>query len=75
MSIRGRSVQPESRPLGAAIGLVALLFVAAVFVFLSRDVSRLDLLRSTFTPGGAADYAFTLEQRVAPQRAVSQRAD
>ena len=56
-------------PLGAAIALVGVLFLAAVFVFLSRDVAPLDLLRSTFSPGSQADYAFTLEQRVAPQRA------
>ena len=52
----------------AAIALVATLFIAAVFVFLTRDVSRLDLLRATFSPGSQADYAFNLEQRVAPQR-------
>ena len=56
-------------PLSAAIALMGVLFLAAVLVFLSRDVAPLDLLRSTFSPGSRADYAFTLEQRVAPQRA------
>ena len=56
-------------PLGAAIALVGVLFLASVFVFLSRDVAPLELWRSTFSPGSRADYAFTLEQRVAPQRA------
>ena len=57
-------------PLSASIGLVTLLFVVAVGYFLSRDVTRLDVLRSTFSPGSQADYAFSLEQRVAPQRAA-----
>ena len=55
---------------GAAIALVGMLFLAAVFVFLSRDVAPLDMLRSSFTPRSQADYAFTLEQRVAPVRAA-----
>ena len=54
----------------AAIALVATLFLVAAFAFVTRDVSRLDLLRATFSPGSQADYAFTLEQRVAPQRAA-----
>ena len=57
-------------PLSASIALVTLLFVVAVVFFLSRDVARLDLLRSTFSPDSQADYAFSLEQRVAPQRAA-----
>ena len=55
--------------LGAGIGLVTVLFVAAVFFFLTRDIPGFDLLR-TFAPASQADYAFTLEQRVAPQRAT-----
>ena len=60
--------------LGTAIGLVTVLFVMAVAFFLTRDVPHFDLLRG-FAPASQADYAFSLEQRVAPQRSVSQRGD
>ena len=63
-----------SRSLGAAIGMVTILFVAAVAVFLTRDVPRFDLLRG-FAPASQADYAFSLEQKVAPLRSVTQRGD
>ena len=74
-SSRSHTAQAETGPRGAAIALVAALFGVAVYLFLARDVPRLDLLRATFAPASHADYALTLEQRVAPQRAVSQRTD
>ena len=54
--------------------MVTILFVAAVAVFLTRDVPRFDLLRS-FAPASQADYAFSLEQKEAPLRSVTQRGD
>ena len=74
---RGRTrahTQTGPFSLGAAIGLVTVLFVAAVAFFLARDVPHFDLLRG-FAPASQADYAFSLEQRVAPLRSVSQRGD
>jgi hypothetical protein len=67
------TVFTSASPLGASIALVTLLFMMAVIFFLWRDVAPLDLLKSTFSPNSQADYAFTLEQRVAPQRAASSR--
>jgi len=52
---------------------VAALFIGAVLLFLTRDVSRLDLMRPSFSSRSQADYTFTLEQRVAPQRAAVTR--
>ena len=73
MQLRTRSQGGQTGPLslGASFGLLTVLFVAAVFFFLTRDASPLTLLNS-FAPGSHADYAFTLEQRVAPQRAATQ---
>ena len=69
MQTRSHGSQGHAIPLslGTGIGLVTVLFVAAVIFFLTRDIARFDLLR-TFAPASQADYAFTLEQRVAPQR-------
>ena len=62
----------ESSPaLGAAIALLAVLFIAATGLFMTRGVSQLEMLHRTISARSQADYAFTLEQRVAPQRAVS----
>ena len=74
---RGQSARlawPSASLLSAGIALATTLFVASVAFFLTREVSPLSLLRS-FTPGSQADYAFSLEQRVAPLRAAVQHGE
>ena len=53
----------------ASITLLGVLFITAVVLFLANAAPRLDLLRATFAPGSQADYAFSLDKPVAPQRA------